>query len=692
MDQQKQVAITYLKQMIGPNAEFRQDQWEAIEVIAIQRKRALVVQATGWGKSMVYFLATKILRTQGYGLTIIISPLLSLMRNQILSAEKIGIRAKTIHSGNKEEWGDVQQAIQTDECDVLLISPERLANPEFVDVLLPAMQGKIGLLVIDEAHCISDWGHDFRPDYQRIVRILKLLPTNFPVLATTATANNRVVADIQAQLGETLTVMRGSMRRDSLRLQNLHFSNDTEKLAWLVENLPKFKGNGIIYCLTQRDTHRVADWLKHKGFNAEAYHASDEATMDRPALEEAFLNNQIDILVATVALGMGFDKPDIAFVIHYQRPGSVIAYYQQVGRAGRAIERSYGIILNSSREDNILRYFIESAFVNSPTMTELLIAIEENPGLGTRQLQPFVNARFTVLEKAIKHLELEGAIVYAKEGKKSGYYRTPNPWEPNNKRIKQVTESRWDEYDEMIRYVNSTECLMQFLGKALDDETNTLCGKCANCRGKGFSNEVSLDLLSQAEEFVSSAVIILEPRKVFPPGIRLEGIPKLTEELRTEPGRALCVYGEPGLGELVRDGKYLFSIFDETLLNAAVDTITAIWQPNIQWVASIPSKKHPYLVSGFAKRLAQRLNLPYHEVLARTADAPEQKTMQNSVMQANNVANSVTSMGEVPLGACLLVDDILDSGWTMAIAGALLKQKGCSAVYPFALAISSSRS
>jgi ATP-dependent DNA helicase RecQ len=321
----KQHALVLLRKMLGTQADFRSGQWEAIEAVAIQKKRALVVQRTGWGKSLVYFLATKLLREQGAGPTLLISPLLSLMRNQIEMAMRIGIRAHTIHSANREEWDSVEAALKENTCDILLISPERLNNMLFLESILPSMAGKIGLFVVDEAHCISDWGHDFRPDYRRIVRILNMLPKSAPVLGTTATANNRVVADVQAQLGDDLLVLRGTLTRVSLRLQTITLANQSERLAWLVENLPKLPGSGIIYCLTVPDTERVTGWLKKKGFSAEAYHAGDDKALDRPALEQAFLKNNVKILVATVALGMGFDKPDIGYVIHFQRPGSVVA-------------------------------------------------------------------------------------------------------------------------------------------------------------------------------------------------------------------------------------------------------------------------------------------------------------------------------------------------------------------------------
>ncbi|MFY9574264.1 MAG: RecQ family ATP-dependent DNA helicase, partial [Blastocatellia bacterium] len=365
-------ALGLLKQMLGQQAEFRDGQWQAIDTLVKDRGRVLVVQRTGWGKSLVYFLATKLLREKGAGPTILVSPLLSLMRNQIEAATRIGVRAVTINSSNRAEWDAAEAALADDSCDILLVSPERLGNDRFIRSVLPGLSHRAGLFVVDEVHCISDWGHDFRPDYRRIVRVMQSLPAGIPVLGTTATANDRVVADVRQQLGPELVVLRGPLARASLRLQNIVLTSQAERLAWLAHNINKFKGSGIIYCLTVSDVERVTGWLKSQGIVAEAYHAGDDVKIDREALEQALLANELKALVATVALGMGFDKPNLAFVIHFQRPGSVVAYYQQVGRAGRAVDRAYGILLSGSEDDDIQEYFINSAFPPVNTMIAIL--------------------------------------------------------------------------------------------------------------------------------------------------------------------------------------------------------------------------------------------------------------------------------------------------------------------------------
>lgn len=687
--------IDLLRQMIGSDKNFRPGQWEAVEAVAIKKQRALVVQRTGWGKSLVYFLATRLLREEGAGPTLLISPLLSLMRNQIEMAGRIGIRAYTINCANRKEWAAVEQALAKDECDLILISPERLNNEHFLKVVLPQISGRIGLFVVDEAHCISDWGHDFRPDYRRIVRIVQMLPQSVPVLGTTATANNRVVADVQSQLGPGLVILRGSLARESLRLQNIRLSNQSERLAWIAQTLAlKYfeDKSGIIYCLTVADTERVAGWLQRKGFKATAYHAGDDDSTDRPALEQAFLNNEIKILVATVALGMGFDKPDIDFVIHFQRPGSVVAYYQQVGRAGRAVDISYGILLSGVEDDDIQNYFIESAFPSLQVFENILNTLENSEGMSINEILANVNTSRSMAGKALKLLEVDGAIGQAYD-KTVRYFRTPNRWKADGERINRVLDLRREELAQMQEYMDYPGCLMQFLLKALDDPQPASCGRCANCKQKGLATTVSQELVIEAENYLKVSRIPIKPRNRWPeelfPGQKLT----IPVAYQNAPGRSLCFYGDAGWGALVRSGKYQQGHFDDELVHASVQLVRDVWQPDPfpAWVTAIPSKRHPSLVPDFAARLAQKLGIPFLPVLYRTGDAPEQKTMQNSTMKTRNVIGTLAVSSGVLKAPVLLVDDIIDSGWTLTMAGYLLRRSGSGLVYPFTLAQATGR-
>ncbi|MHB8832573.1 MAG: RecQ family ATP-dependent DNA helicase [Desulfobacteria bacterium] len=681
-------AESLLRQMLGEKGKFRPGQWEAIEAVAIKKSRVLVVQRTGWGKSLVYFLATKLLREQGAGATLLISPLLSLMRNQVDMAKRIGINAFTINSGNREDWNKAEKALSSGSCDVLLVSPERLNKKHFIDKVLPRFLGKIGLFVVDEAHCISDWGHDFRPDYSRIVRIIKAMPKGVPVLGTTATANDRVVKDVSEQLGEEIRVIRGPLRRKSLHLKNIVLDGQAERLAWLAENLPKLSGSGIVYCLTVADTVRVATWLKQKGFMAEAYHAGGETAKRREELEDSFLKNETKILVATVALGMGFDKPDIGFVVHFQRPASVVAYYQQVGRAGRALDHADGILLSGKEDDEIQEYFLNSAFPPEEVMTGIVNELSKVEKLTVGQLLGKLNYSRQVTDKALKLLELDGAIGHESYGRWAKWFRTTNPWEINIERINRVLALRRKEMDQIRAYVTTQSCLMWFLEAALDDPTPGKCDQCANCMGKHQHDQVSPELVMEAQEFLKRTHVVLRPKESWPTGVLPPSKRVIPEDRKNAVGWSLCHYGDKGLGKLVSEGKYHQDHFDDDLVKAATKLIEGQWKPDPppRWITSIPSKGSPNLVPDFCRRLSSKMRIPYHPVLKRMENPPKQKAMKNISHQAENVLNLFKVNGEVWDVPVLLVDDIVDSGWTLTAAGFLLREKGCSKVYPFTLA------
>jgi len=443
-------ALALLRRLTGDaESVFRDDQLDAIHALVGGRRRVLLVQRTGWGKSAVYFITTRMLRDQGAGPTLLVSPLLALMRNQIEAAKRMGVRAVTINSANSKYWGEIEERLELDEVDLLLISPERLANLKFRSNILPEVGRRSGLLVIDEAHCISDWCHDFRPDYRRLVRVLDLLPAGVPVLGCTATANDRVVNDVTAQLGTDFSTIRGPLARDGLRLAVLRMPQQSSRLAWLAEKIPKLPGTGIVYCLTIDDTERVARWLQANGIAARAYSGSTYPAQ-RVSIEQALLLNEVKVVVATSALGMGFDKPDLAFVIHYQSPGSPIAYYQQVGRAGRALSESWGILLSGSEDADIQDYFIRTAFP-APDLAAQFVALLENRAvpMAASEILESLNTRPSQLEQLCKILEVEGAI----ERVGSRWLRTLRPWTYDKARVQSVTALRPAEHSHMCQAV-----------------------------------------------------------------------------------------------------------------------------------------------------------------------------------------------------------------------------------------------
>ena len=681
-----------------PQLAFRPGQWEAIDRLVNRRSRALVVQRTGWGKSMVYFLAAKILRDEGAGPTLIVSPLLALMRNQIEAAQRLGLCPETINSSNTAQWERVKRALLANQVDLLLISPERLANDAFVeDVLIPIAE-RIGLLVVDEAHCISDWGHDFRPDYRRIVRVLRQLPRNVPVLATTATANRRVVADIEAQLGPNIETLRGPLTRESLSLQTYRMPDAAVRLAWLADHLGHLPGSGIVYTLTVRDAQRVADWLAGRGIAARAYYSG---AIDRPGgntnayretLEQDLLANRLKCLVATTALGMGFDKPDLGFVIHFQTPGSVVHYYQQVGRAGRAIPQAFGILMAGEEDEEINAFFRDTAFPPEAQVQSILQALEgaEN-GLDLRGIEHEVNLRHGQIEKVLKILSVEDAAPLVREG--SRWYRTPNAWRIDRARIEHLTLQLEEEWRQMQTYVNGDTCLMRFLANALDDEMREDCGKCSVCLDRALvSDQVRPRTLREAQRFLRRSEMLLEPKKQWPAGAfprygwRGANIP---DELRAEQGRILARWRETGWGEMVADGK-AHGAFAQDLVDGVAQMIRERWPQAaaLRWVTCVPSLRHPDLVPDFARRLAAALGVPFSADVHKVRETRPQKEMENRYHQCNNLDGAFEVRAQCANFAepVLLVDDVTDSGWTLSIIAALLRRAGTGPVFPLALA------
>ena len=693
------IALKYLQKALNnPQADFRIDQWECVEQL-LARRRILLVQRTGWGKSMVYFLATKLMREKGSGPTLLISPLLSLMRNQLEAAGRIGITARTINSTNKDEWDQTQEELRVDSIDALLISPERLTNESFRQDVLSVLVERIGIIVIDEAHCISDWGHDFRPEYRLIVRVLQAIPSNVPVLATTATANDRVAKDVMSQLGDGIEVIRGSLVRKSLKLQNINMPSPAVRMAWLAQTIPKLPGNGIIYTLTQRDAERLTKWLLGNEIDARVYHSdiqnSEDGTSVREEREQQLLNNEVKVLVSTIALGMGFDKPDLGFVIHFQRPASVVNYYQQVGRAGRAVSEAYGILLCGREDDHIANYFISRAFPVQQHVEDILDVLEDSDeGLSVKSMQSVLNLSQSVIYKTIRFLTVESPSPIIKDGKKWRATASAVNYRIDQDHVDAITEIRNQEQRDMQEYMEHQGCLMAFLQRALDDPVPQNCGKCRNCNPELLLDEKYEDgLANEAALFLKRSYQLITPRGLWPahncmPEYGFTGLIK--KELRASEGRALSLWRDAGWGQLVVKGKYETKHFADELVTACVDMI-ACWNPTPapEWVTCIPSlNKHPELVPDFAKRLAKALNLPFFPRIEKVRENKQQKLMENSFQQARNL-DGVFKISREPKenSPCLLIDDIVGSKWTFTVASALLRQAGCVAVYPLALAL-----
>jgi ATP-dependent DNA helicase RecQ len=668
---------------VDAGSEFRDGQLEAIRDVVLDRARVLCVQRTGWGKSAVYFVATALLREAGAGPTLIVSPLLALMRNQLAAASRLGLRAHTINSTNRDEWDRVRDLLAGGSVDLLLISPERLNNPRFRDDMLPLFAASVGLLVIDEAHCISDWGHDFRPDYRRVRDMLTALPSGVAVLGTTATANDRVVADVVEQLagsdGEPLRSYRGPLARRSLRLEVVELPRPAERLAWLVEHLPEMPGSGIVYTLTKRDAEQVAVFLNANGIAAQAY-SGEQASEERIATEERLQANQLKAVVATSALGMGYDKADLTFVVHYQAPGSVIAYYQQVGRAGRGVEHADIVLLRGAEDRRIQDFFIEQAFPGRDRVQAVLDALElaAPSGLTARELLPSVNLGLGRLEAMLKILDVEGAV--RRDG--SRWALVPgSKWAYDGERYAQVTALRRAEQAAMAAFGADGRCLMRALQEELDDPDARDCGRCSVCTTPRFDQPPAAELVERAGRHLRAHPIELEVKKMAPDATG--AMRKIPDDVRVEPGWALARFGDGGWWPAVQRGLST-GTFETEVIGALVDAVRRS-QVTVSWITHVPSMRIDDTLRRLASEVAAQLGIEALVLLGRREPRPPQREMANAAQQVANVRGAFAVLERPPSGAGILLDDRRHSGWTLAMVGGQLRRAGAEHVIPLAL-------
>jgi ATP-dependent DNA helicase RecQ len=713
-DELRATAEAHLRALAGEHARLRDDQWTAVRALVAERRRALVVQRTGWGKSAVYFVATALLRAGGAGPTVIVSPLLALMRNQVDAAARAGIHARTINSANLEEWEQVHAEIRDGAVDVLLVSPERLNNPGFRDNVLPRLVRTAGLIVIDEAHCISDWGHDFRPDYRRIRTLLSTLPADIPVLATTATANARVTADVAEQLGVgvgaapaagaadtggAVVVLRGPLDRESLRLAVVSLPTAAMRLAWLAENLASgaLPDSGIIYTLTVAAAYETAAFLREQGINVAAYSGKDDQSR-RLAAEDDLLGNRVKALVATSALGMGFDKPDLGFVVHLGAPQSPVAYYQQIGRAGRAVARADVVLLPGREDRDIWAYFASLAF---PPERQVRATLDTLAGAGrplsTAAIETHVDLSRGRLESMLKVLDVDGAVTRTA----GGWAATGLPWAYDGERYERVARERTREQQAMLAYQATGGCRMEFLRSELDDPEAAACGRCDNCTGWPWPADVPDAGAQAARDRLARPGVSVEPRKMWPSGMKDLGIDasgKIPAARTAEPGRALGRLTDVGWGATLRallaDGAP-----DEPVTPALTDAVVKVlaswdWAQRPAYVVTMPSRTRPRLVGSLGQRIAAIGRLTYLGGLGyATSDGPGPRrhnsaqrlaSLWRAIVVPDELRDALTAAAmDAPV---LLVDDQIDTGWTMTVAAALLRDAGARAVLPLVLA------
>ncbi|SCL20241.1 ATP-dependent DNA helicase, RecQ-like [Micromonospora nigra] len=713
-------AEAVLRRLAGEHARLREDQWRAIEALVVDRRRVLCVQRTGWGKSAVYFVATALLRGHGpaapsaagptagpaptppdTGPTVIVSPLLALMRNQVEAAARAGIRARTINSANLAEWDEITAEIHAGAVDVLLISPERLNNPDFRDSVLPRLAATTGLLVVDEAHCVSDWGHDFRPDYRRLRTFLGNLPDRTPVLATTATANARVTGDVAEQLGDAL-VLRGTLDRESLRLGVVDLPGPAHRLAWLADHLDGLPGSGIVYTLTVAAATETAEFLRTRGWSVAAYTGQAEDA-DRRAAEQDLLDNKIKALVATSALGMGFDKPDLGFVVHLGAPPSPIAYYQQVGRAGRAVAHAEVLLLPGPEDQAIWRYFASLAFPPEEQVRAVLAALPTDRPMSTQALEPLVDLRRARLELMLKVLDVDGAVRRVR----GGWLATGQPWIYDEARLRRVAAARAAEQQAMTQYATTPGCRMRYLRECLDDTGAADCGRCDRCATPLFGADVSDAALTAAQTFLGRPGVQIAPKKLWPTGLDAVGVPlkgRIAPAEQALPGRAVGRLSDLGWGGRLRglvgpdtpDGPV-----PDDVVAAVVEVLKAWAHGDDPWprrpagVVAVGSRTHPLLVGSLAERIAAVGRLPLLGQVPATGSPGVGGPRGNSAQRVRALHGTVdvpAALADVLAGLdgpVLLVDDLVESGWTMTMVTRELRRAGAPAVLPLALAVAS---
>ncbi len=645
---------------------FHDLQWEVIEQ-DLAGNRILFVEKTGFGKSLCYQFPA----TQLKGVTIVFSPLIALMRDQVRSMQEKGITAAAINSNQIPEENEAIIALaRSNKLDILYIAPERLENAAWISA---AREMKIAMIVIDEAHCISMWGQSFRPNYRRIVTLVKLLPRNFPVLATTATATTRVQADIIEQVGSGLKPVRGRLLRSNISLSVVMVQNEDEKFYWLAEYLPKLPKTGIIYTGTQANTDIYSNWLQFLGYNSAAYSGRLDSE-SRKRIETDFIANRYDAVVSTNALGMGIDKPDIRFIIHTQIPQSPIHYYQEIGRSGRDGREAHAILLYNPDEDHELPESFIDGTKPSVEKYESIISITRKALLGRNEVIKAANLKQTQVNVILSDL-IDQGIINEIDGKRKKYFYNPEAPEFDPTGFELLRTVQREELTRMIDYTALQTCRMEYLCNYLGDDQLKKCDICDNDT-RNYLN------LSKGEAYKNK---LQEFRETFFPLLEVE-----SQRSSIINGVAASYYGITNVGAALRHSKYEDGgDFPDWLLKVTLKAFRKHYgNTRFDLILFVPPSESGKLVENFALKISSVLKIPISDKLIKRSSTSPQKVFHSGISKKDNVKDKFIyeNPEEIEGKNILLIDDIFDSGYTIKEIGQYLTTIGADCIAPLVIA------
>lgn len=645
---------------------FYNKQWGTIEKI-LKGERVLLIEKTGFGKSLCFQFPAILFK----GTTVIFSPLIALMRDQVKNLNSLGISAKCINSEQTpEENSQIISETKEGKLKILYIAPERQENSEWIEA---TRQMNLSMVVVDEAHCISVWGHDFRPSFRRILNLVNLLPKGMPVLATTATATKKVEADIAQQMGGNLTIIRGNLMRENFRLFVIKVNSEDEKLIWLGKNLSKLPGSGILYTGTRVDTEIYSKWFEYLKIPSIGYNAGLDPD-SRIAIENGLMKNQWKCVISTNALGMGIDKPDIRFIIHTQIPQSPVHYYQEIGRAGRDVDPADIILFYNPEDRDLPEAFIEGGRPAIPKYEKVIEAVKSEL-LGERELMRRTNLKQTQIRVIKADLVEQNIIREVTIGRSKKFEYISGAPKLNPKAFEELRALKTADLEKMIGYVETKGSRMKYLCDFLGDSDDRFFKNCDNTGLQKLKVTITPDWTEKLQAY----------RENYFPELKVE-----TKGSNLVNGVAASYYGVSNVGAAIHRSKYENGgNFPDFLLRFTLKAFRKKFdQEKFDMILYIPPTKSGELVKNFAIKISQVLKFPISHNLRKQRQISEQKVFENSYLKADNVRDAFiyNNSTEIEDKSILLIDDIFDSGATVKEIGRYLTNSGAKKIAPLVIA------